>query len=588
MRVAHTLYALAAIAALGAVCGAAACAPRPAAGPARPGDAWIANARLWGSSGVFALRLAGGRVAAITRAGPAPDASRTLDAAGGLVLPGFHDAHVHVVSGGETLGRVALADAGSVDAIVRAVRRAAAARPEDPWILGRGWQYDVLPDGRLPDRATLDAAVADRPVALESYDGHALWVNSLALERAGIGPDTPDPPGGTIVRAPGSREPSGVLLDGAGVLVEKALPAPSHDARLLTLERALRHLSRLGITGLDDFSLDPVLVDLYTELEAAGRLPVRVRVSLPLDTDLDRFAALRRRLRERAEAGAGDAPGSRVEMGYLKGFVDGVIESKTAWLLAPYAGSDTRGRPLIAPAHLVERVTAAQARGLPVALHAIGDAAVRLSLDAFAAAERAVPRPDLHHRIEHVEVIDPADLPRFAELGVVASMQPFHANPFGPDPDTGVWSRNLGAARLPHTFAWRELRDAGAPLVFGSDWPVLSADPLQGLAVALTRRDARGLPRQGWNAQQTLDADEALSADAGTEGAGGLPRGGAGRVREGMRADLVVLAPGVDPGRPATLWHGERVRAVLVDGVVEVAATADARPAEARGEGGAR
>jgi len=569
----------------------AACAaePPPPGPAAARADTWIANARLWGSPGVWTLRLADGRVADVARAGSAPlpaaAAGRAIDAAGGLVLPGFHDAHVHAASGGAALGRLALADETSVEAIARAVRRFAARHPDAPWILGRGWQYDVLPEGRLPHRDVLDAAVPGRPVLLESYDGHALWANSRALEAAGVGPDTPDPPDGAIVREPGSRTPTGVLLDGAGALVEDAVPAPDRDAKLRTLERALRHLVALGVTAIDDFPRDADAVDLYAELDAAGRLPLRVRVSLPLDSDLERFAALRERL---GPAAAGSPLGERrprrerLEMGYLKGFVDGVIESKTAWLLDPYAGGDTRGRPLIPRQELVERVTAAQEKGLPVALHAIGDAAVRLSLDAFAAARRAHPRPDLHHRIEHIELVHPDDLPRFADLGVVASMQPFHANPFGPDPDAGVWSRNLGPERPRRSFAWRDLRDADAPLVFGSDWPVLSADPLKGLAVATTRRDARGLPEAGWNAHQTLTADEALAAYAGTASAGGPPRGVAGRVLQGMRADLVLLAPGVDPSIPETLWRGPRVRAVWVGGALERAAE---EPPPRRGAG---
>jgi predicted amidohydrolase YtcJ len=323
------------------------------------------------------------------------------------------------------------------------------------------------------------------------------------------------------------------------------------------LRAALAHCSRLGITSADTFERDPDLFDELADLERRGELPLRLRVSLPLAGALDRYASLRERVSS-----------ERLAFGYLKGFVDGVIESKTAYLLAPYAGEESlRGEPRIAPARLEEQVRAAHARDFPVALHAIGDAAVRLSLDTFERVQRSDPRPKLHHRVEHIELIDPADLPRFAALGVVASMQPFHANPFGDSPDEGVWSRNLGARRLPLTFPWRMLHAAGAPLVFGSDWPVMSADPLQGLAVALTRRDDRGRPEAGWNAHQTLDLEAALSAWAGLE-VGGLPRGGAGRLRPGMPADLVVLAPGVDPVRPATLWHGERVRHVVVAGEV--------------------
>lgn len=536
--------------------------PAPAAAP----GVWIANARLADGS-LQSLWIRDGRIAGLgaeaERAARAAGAA-TLDAAGGLALPGFHDAHAHVRSGGESLAQLALADAASVDDVATALRRFAALHPGSGWILGRGWSYDIVPRGELPDRHVLDAALADRPVALESYDGHALWANSRALERAGVGPDTPDPPDGSIVREPGGGQPSGVLLDGAGALVERAVPAPTRDERLQTLERALRHCLRLGITEIDDFERDPAIFDLYAELAAHARLPLRVRVSLPLEGDLDAYEVLRQRHAT-----------PQLAFGYLKAFVDGVVESKTAFLLSPYAGSEEqRGRPLVDAGRLRALVAEAQRRGFPVALHAIGDAAVRLALDTFEAAAQDAPRPGLHHRIEHIEVIDDADLPRFARLGVLASMQPFHANPFGDTPDTGVWSQNLGRERLRRSFAWRSLRRAGAPLVFGSDWPVMSADPLQGLAVALTRRDARGRPAGGWNAHQALDAGEALSAYAGAP-VGGLPTGGGGRIRVGGAADLVILAPGVELDRPATLWGGARVRAVLVGGELRFDASAE-------------
>jgi len=528
----------------------------------------ILHARLLGEAEPSSILLARGRVAAV---GPAAEeearaiGATVFDAGGGLALPGFHDAHVHVMSGGESLEQLSLDGLGSLAEVVAAVGRYAREHPERAWITGRGWSYDIVPPGQLPDRHALDSAVPDRPVLLESYDGHAVWVNGLALEKAGVGPATPDPPDGTIVREPGSNTPSGVLLEGAETLARRAIPPTTRAERLRRLETALSHCSRLGITGLDDFERDPEVFDLYAELEREGRLPLRVRVSLPLEGDLDAWARLRDAYRS-----------PRLEFGYLKGFVDGVIESKTAWMLAPYAGGGSeRGRPLWEPERLFARVEEAQRRGFPVALHAIGDGAVRLSLEAFERAQRAAPRPGLHHRIEHIEVIDPADLPRFAALGVVASMQPFHANPFGDDPDSGVWSQNLGASRLARSFAWRSLHDAGAPLVFGSDWPVMSADPLQGLAVALTRRDAEGRPAGGWHAEQTLDLADALSAYAGLEGPGGLPRGGAGRLRPGLQGDVVVLQPGIDPGRPADLWRGPRVRFVFVAGEARFDAGAD-------------
>jgi predicted amidohydrolase YtcJ len=242
-------------------------------------------------------------------------------------------------------------------------------------------------------------------------------------------------------------------------------------------------------------------------------------------------------------------------------------------MVEPYVGVSTRGAPRMPVVDLQRLVAAAAARGLPVALHAIGDAAVRASLDAFAAAQGEFGAPPSPHRIEHIEVLHPDDAGRFAALGVVASMQPYHANPGGASPDDGVWSRNLGPERLARSFPWRTLLDAGATLAFGSDWPVMSADPLAGVAVALTRRDAHGLPASGWNAHQAITWDEAVAAyTAAAALACGWPAG-LGTLAVGAPADLVILAPGVGPESPASLWPpatgpDARVRWVVVGGEV--------------------
>jgi predicted amidohydrolase YtcJ len=226
-----------------------------------------------------------------------------------------------------------------------------------------------------------------------------------------------------------------------------------------------------------------------------------------------------------------------------------------------------RGRPLLPPEKLLPLVDAATARGFQVALHAIGDAAVRLSLDAYAAAARAHPDAGVRHRIEHIEVLDPQDAARFAALDVVASMQPFHANPFGDEPQKGPWAENLGAARWPMTMPWRSLLAAKAPLSFGSDWPVYTADPLDGLAVAVTRRDENGRPVQGWMPAQAVTMDEALYAYTVERGGLEGPADAIGRMAPGQRGDLVILDPGVRLEDPRTLWAGRAV-VVAVDGVV--------------------
>jgi len=300
-------------------------------------------------------------------------------------------------------------------------------------------------------------------------------------------------------------------------------------------------------------------LDLYAELQAADRLPLRISVALPLAADLDQYVELRKKYNS-----------NFLRLGFLKDFLDGVVESKTAYLLAPYAGTGERGKPQLGREQLQERIEAARVRGFQVGLHSIGDAATRLALDAFEAAHPGGPGHAVRGRLEHLELVDPDDLRRFRAAGVIASMQPLHAKPETADPNAGAWSELLGSERLPHTFPWRKLLDAGATLAFGSDWPVVSADPLWGVAVATTRKDEHGSPPRGWNAHQCITADEAIRAY--TEGAA-LADGVAaerGRIRQGMLADLVVLEPTVDFREVDTLWNGKRIRHVIMDGRVRV------------------
>lgn len=534
-----------------------ACGATPEPLPAADGaPILIVNARLLEHPGADAVLVRGSHVAAVGPAAQlseqAGEGAQRLDARGGLVLPGFHDAHVHLLGGALAARQLDLSECATLEQVRTALREWAAAHPDDEWLIGRGWSYDLVPEGSFPLAADLDAAVPGRPVMLESYDGHSMWGNSEALQRAGIGKDTPDLAAGEgrIVRA-ADGSPAGVLLEGASQLLERAVPALSRADRRAALHQALVELRAMGITSATAMQVTEDEWDLLADLEATGQLPLRITAWLPWQTDLDRVVRLRS---EHAQG--------RLRVGGLKGFLDGVIESRTAYLLADYVGHPgERGEPAIPPEALFARVGEAAERGVPVALHAIGDGAIRLALDAIAARGRG-----LRHRLEHLEIVDPADLPRFKDLGVLASMQPHHAIPSA-DPDTGSWSEGLGADRLTHTFPWRALLDAGARLAFGSDWPVMSADPLRGLAVAVTRRNEQGQPAGGWNAHQAITLREAVRA-YGEGSAWGIGREQElGRIAPGYLADLVVIDPSVDPEAPRTLWSG-KVAAVLLDGEV--------------------
>ncbi|MBI5368548.1 MAG: amidohydrolase [Planctomycetes bacterium] len=547
---------------LAAGCSEPRSAPPPVPAAAPPATLALVNGVVFGTPSATALLVRGNRIATvgadaeIRAAAAASPGCRLLDACGAHLLPGFHDAHIHLLSGGLAAEQADLSTENTLEGALAALRRFAAAHPADTWVLGRGWQYGIVPPGAFPTRQDLDRAVPDRPVHLESYDGHASWANSQALARAGVTAATPDPEDGRIVREADGRTPAGVLLESATGLVDEHVPGPDAATLRRAARTALRYCLELGITSVDHITHSTDDFALFAELAERGELPIRLSLSPPLDGDLDEYAALRRR-----------HASPFLRFGFLKGFLDGVIESKTAFMLTPYEQDTARGKPNFTPQRLRRLVERAHARGFPVALHAIGDAAVRLALDAFEAAIARHPDLHLRHRIEHIEVVDPADVPRFARLGVIASMQPFHANPFGETPDDGVWSLNLGARRLPMTFAWRALAAAGARLAFGSDWPVMTAAPLQGLAVAMTRRDEQGRPADGWNAHQAVTVDTAVAAY--TEGSAyAIGREGElGRLAPGYLADLVVLDPAVRLDQPATLWQGN-VRVVVVDGEV--------------------
>lgn len=514
-------------------------------------DVLIVHARLHGHAGDAVLVHPDGRwqvgpeakLRAVTENHPTE-----LDAEGGLVLPGFQDAHAHVLGGGLAAGQVDLEGARTPEECAARVKAWADAHPGDSWVEGRGWSYDIVPTGQFPTRQALDAVLPDRPVLLEAYDGHSMWANSKALALAGVGPDTKDPKDGRVVREKDGETPQGALLEEAGALVQA--PPADHATQLRAVTEALLEYRRLGVTRVHAICSGRSEVALYEELGAQGRLPIDVGVALPLTTPIDEVLLVKGGLHH-------------TRLVFLKGFLDGVIESRTAFLLAPYSGPNpekTRGAPNYEESQLFALVDRAHAAGVPVALHCVGDAAVRLALDAFEAAVKAHPEVRLHHRIEHIETIDPADVPRFGRLGVIASMQPYHAVPSdAPSPDD-AWSANLGEERLRRAFAWRDLLDAKATLAFGSDWPVMTQDPLRGLAVALTRQNERGLPAGGWQAHQRITADEALAAYA--EGVEGSPG-----AEAALPSGIVVLTPDVRLDTPSTLWTG-RVRYVIRGGRV--------------------
>jgi hypothetical protein len=519
-----------------------------------PADLAIVNGRVYTADGrgtvAEAVAVRGDRIAAVgtTAEIRALTGERTIvvDARSGSVLPGFHDAHVHFLSGGLSLEEVSLLDALTLDEVVGAIRDFAARRRARPWIVGRGWYYAVFP-GSLPTRQQLDDAVPDRPAYMECYDGHTGWANTRALTLAGITRATPDPKNGEIVRDAKTGEPTGVLKEAATELVTRLLPKPSRDDQLRALRAAMREANRFGITSVQNATGAADEFELYDALRRSGEMTVRVASALTIepgfsDADVARFDAVRRRYP--------DDPWFRA--GAVKLFADGVIEAFTAAMLEPYATRATTGLPNYTPDELNRIVGTMDREGWQIFIHAIGDRGVRMALDAFERAARRNPAParGRRHRVEHIETIDPADVPRFAALGVIASMQPYHGTPT-PN-QASVWAGNIGPGRASRAWAYGSIARAGGRLAFGSDWPVVSLDPRIGIHVATTRTTLEGKPEGGWLPGERLPLARVIDAYTRDAAWAGFDEHRTGSITPGLLADLVVLAEDVfatAPGR---------------------------------------
>jgi predicted amidohydrolase YtcJ len=392
----------------------------------------------------------------------------------------------------------------------------------------------------MPHRADLDRVVPDRPVFLTAYDGHSAWVNTKALELAGIGPDTPDPEHGRFERDPDGT-PTGALVEDAVFAVDRLVPEPSHETLVAALLDSQRQLHAWGVTGWHDPGVDPPWLPAYQEVQADGRLTARVVAAQQWqawgkDTEPDPLPRLL------AGRDASAQVGLRSDV--VKFFLDGVFESRTAYLLEPYLESDgnpgsDRARPEYADDELAAAVAELERHGLDSHFHAIGDAAIRQALDAVAAAQAAVGPRDRRHSIAHIELIDPADIPRFAALGVVANMQPFWAHA---DEETrAIQIPMIGVDRVDARYAFGDLHRTGARLAIGSDWTVTTADPLQLLEVAVRRVYPTQPDSPPWRRDQRLDLDTALAAF--TSGSAWVSRleADTGTVEVGKLADLVLL-----------------------------------------------
>ena len=539
-----------------------ACLPLAASEPdliLKDGRIWTGDASQPWADAVAIRRnrivAVGDNLQVVATAGPH---TRVIDLNGRLTVPGFDDSHAHLVRGALRLLHLDLAGAGSVGEIQKRIRDFAAAHPKDPWIVGSGWAYSAFPNRALPTRGDLDAAVKDRPAYLTAEDGHTAWVNTRALQLAGITRATKyTGPGRIVTDAAG--EPSGALSGGAAALVHKLVPDVTRERKLAALEQAVRMLSSLGVTSVDNAGGDDETLALLEELERQHKLTVRVAVYMSVSPQstpdvIDRVLELRQASRE-----------PHVRVAGVDVALDGQMEAHSAALLEPYSdAAGVTGKPMWSQEAFDEMATLCDSGGLQIAAHAVGDRAVRMALDGFEYTRRANESHDSRFRIEHAETIAPPDIVRFARLGVVASMIPVHADPGVVD----AWSRAVGAERLKLAFAWHALEQAGARLVFGSDWPAaISADPIRGIHAAVNRQTVDGSPRDGWVPAQRIGVEEALRAWTVNGAYANFDNRTRGKLRFGMEADIVVLSQDLFEIPPSQIWK-TRVDMTVFDGQV--------------------
>ena len=455
------------------------------------------------------------------------DVDYRLDGDGRVLIPSFIDSHLHLIDTGLAAMTLDLSDTATLAEAQAKIAEYAARYPNRTWIIGRGWNQEKWGLGRFPTAADLDVAVSDRPVWLMRADGHAGWANSAAITAAGVTAGTADPEGGRIVRGTGDA-PAGVFVDNAMDQIASLVPEPRPEERDLALEKAQQMLLSHGITAVADMG---TTIDGWQALRRAGdhgRLRIRV---MGYAAGLDEMVAI---------AGAEPTPwlyGDRLHLGGVKLYLDGALGSRGAWLLNDYADAPgERGLPLKTGTQLRNMMSRAVMAGFQPAVHAIGDAANREVLDAIAEL-RETYEGDRRWRIEHAQIVDPADLPRFAQLDAIASVQPIHQTS-----DRLMAEARLGPDRLLGAYAWHSLIASGTPVAFGSDSPVEPVDVFAGIAAAVTRQDADGQPFGGWMPQERISREQALAGFSAAGAFAGKADGRFGSLAPGEWADFLFLS----------------------------------------------
>jgi predicted amidohydrolase YtcJ len=511
------------------------------------GKIWTVDAeRPWAE----AVAVREGRIAAVGTtaeirrlAGPN---TRVLDLQGGFVLPGFIDSHVHFINGGLSLLSVQLRDAGSKAAFIARIAAKARELPKGEWILNGDWDHQTFDPVELPRKEWIDAATPDHPVCVNRLDGHMVLCNSLALRMGGVTRATPAPPGGEIVRDGATGEPTGILKDAAMDLVFDKVPGTTPDQKRRAAAAALAYAAERGVTSVHDVSGEAG-IDVYQDLRREGRLTTRIYYYVPMTTVDD---VLRLGLKN----GFGD---EILRFAGMKGFADGSLGSATAYFFDPFTDEPDKtgllNGQMFPPGIMEKRAQAADRGGLQVAIHAIGDRANAVILDIYEKIAGGSAARDRRFRIEHAQHIRPADFARFARLGVIASVQPYHAI------DDGRWAeKKIGPGRARTTYPFKSFLDAGVRLAFGSDWPVAPMDPILGLYAAVTRRTLDEKNPGGWVPEQKIGLEAAIRAYTVDAAFTEFAEGSKGAIKAGFLADFTVLDRNLFDIRP------EEIRSVRV------------------------
>jgi predicted amidohydrolase YtcJ len=502
----------------------------------RPADLVVTNARIYTVDDarpvVAAMAVRDGKVLFTGSAREAMAlrgaSTRVVDLGGRVVIPGMVDAHAHLLGLGQALRSVNLVGAKSYDEVIARVVSAAKGQPDGKWILGRGWDQNDWGDTRFPTHDALSRALPNNPVWLTRVDGHAGLGNAAAMRAAGVTAASVDPSGGRIERTP-TGEPTGVFIDNAKALVDRAIPAPTREDTRRAIAAAITESQRWGLVGLHDAGESRATIDLMEEMAKAGQIPFRLYVMVSDDS-----AAVVHYLARGPQSALYD---NHLWIRAFKLYADGALGSRGAALLEPYTDDpNNRGLLLSAPAHIQDVATRALRAGFQVNTHAIGDRGNRVVLDAYDAALKAVPTADHRFRVEHAQILNHDDIPRFAELGVIPSMQAVHQT------SDMYWAGSrLGLGRLLGAYAWRSLLETGVVVPNGSDFPVEAVNPLLSFHSAVSRQDADNWPAAGWMPEQRMTREEALKSMTIWPAYAAFQEATMGSLAPGKLADFVVL-----------------------------------------------